>query len=114
MSVDAHLARAAAARGIVADEPGVVICGCGLTDGVLELGDEGDGWEGPAAGVGGADDALWGDALQGSGEAVEFKGVFAEAAAQRQALGVLEADGVRDLAFQGVDLEGFEGGGGCG
>lgn len=107
MSVDAHLARAIAACGIVADEPGVVIRGCGLANGVLELGDEGDGWEGAAAGVGGADDALRGDAVEGGGEAVKLKGVFAEAAAKRQALGVLEADGVGDLAFQWVDLEGF-------
>lgn len=112
MSVDAHLARAIAARGVIADEPCVIICGSGLADGVLELGDEGDGWERAMAGVGGADDALRGDAAEGGGEAVEFKGVFAEAAAQSKALGVLEADRVWDLAFQGVDLEGL--GGRCG
>lgn len=113
MSIDAHLARAIAACGIVADEPGIVIRGRGLADGVLELGDEGDGCEWAAAGVGGADDALWGDAAEGGREAMKLKGVFAEAAAQREALGVLEADRVWDLAFEGVDLERLEGGGRC-
>lgn len=107
VSVDAHLARAVAARGIVADEPGIVIRGCGLADGVLELRDEGDGCEGAAAGVGGAEDAFGGDVVEGGREAVEFKAVFAEAALEGEALGGLEADRVWDLAFEGVDLEGL-------
>lgn len=109
MSVDAHLARAVAACRVVAYEPGVVVCGCGLADGVLELGDKGDGGEGAVAGVGRAEDAFWGDATEGGGQAVELKGVFAEAAAEGETLGVLEADRVRDLAFQGVDFEGLRG-----
>lgn len=92
MSVDAHLAGAVPAGGIVADEPGIVVCGCGLADGVFELGDEGDGCEGSVAGGGGAADAFRGDANEGGGEAVEVEGVFAEAAMEGEALGVLEAD----------------------
>ncbi len=105
MSVDAHLARAVTARRVVAHEPSVVVRRRGLSDGVLELGDEGDGGEGSAAGVGGADDAFRGDAVEGSGQAVEFECVFAEAAAKGQALGVPEADRVRDLAFERMDVE---------
>lgn len=107
MPIHAHLARAVAAGWVVADEPGVVVCGGGLADGVLELGDEGDGGEGAVAGVGGADDALGRDAAEGGGQAEEFERVFAEAAAEGEALGVLEADRVWDLAFEGVDFEGL-------
>lgn len=105
MPVDAHLARAVAACGVVADEPGVIVCGCGLADGVLQLGDEGDGGEGAAAGVDWAHNAFRGDAAEGRGQAVELKGMFAEAAAEGEALGVLEADRVWNLALQRVDLD---------
>lgn len=48
MAVDAHLARAGAARG-VADEPAVVVGGRLGADGVLKLGDDGEGGEGAFA-----------------------------------------------------------------
>ena len=99
MAVDAHLPRAVAACGIVADEPGIVVCGGGLADGVLELGDQGDGREEAAAGVDRADNAFRGDAAEGGGQTVELEGVFAETAAEGKSLGVLEPDRVRNLTL---------------
>ena len=110
MPVDAHLAGADAARR-VADEPAVVVGGRFGADGVFELDDDGEGGESAAARGGGADDASRGDLVDRGGEAFEDEGVVAEAAAEREACGVLESDGVRDLAFEREDFLGLVGGG---
>lgn len=58
MAVDAHLPRAVGARGVVADEPaGVVLRGL-EPDGMLELGNDGQGREHALAIFGRADDAF--------------------------------------------------------
>lgn len=112
MAVDAHHARAVAAAGIVADEPALVVPRALGADRALELRDDGQGRELVAAGRAGADDAVWGDGVEGGGEAFEGEGVRAGAAAERQGGAVFEADGVGDLAFEGGDVGGLVGGGG--
>lgn len=111
VAIDAHLAGARAACG-VADEPAVVVGGCLDADGVLELGDESERGKGAVTRWGGAEDAGGGDVVDGSGEALEDEGGFAEAAAEGESSRVLEADGVWDLAFKGENFMGLLGGGG--
>ena len=70
----------------------------------FELHDDADGAVRGGAGGGGADDGCGcahGDAV---GETLEGGDVVAGAAAEGQAGGVAEADGVRDLGFEGGDL----------
>lgn len=50
--------------------------------------------------------------VDGGGEAFEDECGFAEAAAEREARGVFEADGVWDLALEREDFLAFVGGGG--
>ena len=99
MPVHAHLPRAVAAAGVVAHEPAVVVRGRGLADGVVELGDDGEGREEAFAGFLRADDAFWSDGVDGGSEAFEDEGMGAEAAAECESRGVFEAFRVRDLAF---------------
>lgn len=98
MAVDAHLPGAVAAGG-VADEPAVVVPGRLDADGMLELGNKGDGGESALAAGGRAHDAVPGDVRNGRGQPFEHEAVAAEAAAEGQARCVLEADRIRDLAF---------------
>lgn len=115
MAVDAELAGAVAARRVVAREPGVVVGACLGADRGFELGDDGEGGEGFGARWGGADDAGGGTAVGGGEQAFEGEGGLAGTAAERQARGVLETDGVGDLGFEGEDVVlrvGAGGGGG--
>ncbi len=114
MPIHGHHARAVAARGVVAHEVPVVVPCRLLADRVLELRDDGQGREDAAAGGLRAADPLGADDGEGGGEAGEGEGVVAVAALQREGRAVLEADGVRDLALEGVDVGGLGGGGGGG
>ena len=102
MSINAHHARAVPAARIVAHEPGIVVARALGADRAFELRDDGQGREGAVAG--GADEAVGRDGVEGSAEALEGERVGAGAAAERQGRAVFEADGVRDLAFEGGDV----------
>lgn len=114
MPVDTHLPRAVPAAAVVAHEPRVVVPGRVNADGLLELGYDRQRGEGPSAVRRRADDALGRDVGDGDGDAFEDGRVFAETAREREAGAVFEADRVRDLAFQRVDIVrlGRRGGGG--
>lgn len=71
---------------------------------MLELRDNGEGREDALAGVSGADDALRSNYVDGREQALKREGVLAVTALKRQTCGVLEADRVRDLAFQRRDF----------
>ena len=107
VAVHAHLPGAGGAGRVVADEQGVVVARGVGADGVLELGDEGDGGEGPCAQRGRADDAVRRDVRQGRDQAFEEEGMVAETAAEREAAAVLEADRIGDLAFEREDFVGL-------
>lgn len=112
MPVHAHHARPVAAAGIIAHEPALVVFRALRPDRVFQLGDHRQGRECAAAGGRRADDALWRDGVDGSGQTLEGESVRAVAAAKCQRGAVFEADCVGDLAFEGEDLGALGGGGG--
>lgn len=104
MPIHRHHARAVAARGVIAHEVAVIIP-CRLrADRVLQLRYNSEGLEDASAGGLRAADALGADDGEGGGEAGEGERVLAVSACEREGGAVFEADGVRDLAFEGGDV----------
>ena len=107
MAVDGDGAGSVPAAGVVADEVSVIVPARLDADGVLELCDEGDAAEGLPARLVLAEDACGGNAVDAWGETLKGERVLAGAARKDEAGAVFEADGVRDLGFQGSNVGGL-------